>query len=147
VCPYGQGEFMPRIIGVDIPKEKRIEISLTYLYGIGRALSNIVLKEAGINPDKRAKDLSDEEVARITHILQKGSLRVEGDLRRDISQNIKRLMDIGSWRGMRHKKGLPVRGQRTRTNSRTRKGKKKVYLAPVVKKESAPKAAARPAGK
>ena len=99
---------MPRIIGVDIPKEKRIEISLTYLYGIGRALSNVVLKEAGINPDKRAKDLSEEEVSRITQILQKGPLRVEGDLRRDISQNIKRLMDIGSWRGMRHKKGLPV---------------------------------------
>jgi len=137
---------MPRIVGVDLPKEKRIEIALTYLYGVGRKVSNDVLKEAGISPDKRAKDLSDEEVARITNILQKGSLRIEGDLRRDISQNIKRLMDIGSWRGMRHKKGLPVRGQRTRTNSRTRKGKKKVYLAPV-KKESAPKAAAKPAGK
>jgi len=135
---------MPRIIGVDIPKEKRIEIALTYLYGIGRAMSNVVLKEAGISPDKRAKDLSEEEVSRITNILQKGSLRIEGDLRRDISQNIKRLMDIGSWRGMRHKKGLPVRGQRTRTNSRTRKGKKRVNLAPVVKKE-APKA--KPAAK
>ncbi len=133
---------MPRIIGVDIPKEKRIEIALTYLYGIGRALSNVVLKEAGINPDKRAKDLSEEEVSRITAILQKGSLRIEGDLRRDISQNIKRLMDIGSWRGMRHKKGLPVRGQRTRTNARTRKGKKRVNLAsPIKKAESAPKAA------
>ena len=133
---------MPRIIGIDIPKEKRIEIALTYLYGIGRALSNIVLKEAGINPDKRAKDLSDEEVMRITQILQKGALRVEGDLRRDISQNIKRLMDIGSWRGMRHKKGLPVRGQRTRTNARTRKGKKISNQAPVVKKAEAPKAKA-----
>lgn len=128
---------MPRIIGVDIPKEKRIEIALTYLYGIGRALSNVVLKEAGINPDKRAKDLSEEEVSRITNILQKGSLRIEGDLRRDISQNIKRLMDIGSWRGMRHKKGLPVRGQRTRTNARTRKGKKRVNLAPIRKVEPA----------
>ncbi|MFH1190738.1 MAG: 30S ribosomal protein S13 [Candidatus Omnitrophota bacterium] len=126
---------MPRIIGVDIPKEKRIEIALTYLYGIGRALSNVVLKEAGINPDKRAKDLSEEEVSRITQILQKGSLRVEGDLRRDISQNIKRLMDIGSWRGMRHKKGLPVRGQRTRTNAHTRKGKKRSNQAPIKKAE------------
>jgi len=136
---------MPRIMGIDIPKEKRIEISLTYFYGIGRALSNVVLKEAGINPDKRAKDLSEEEVSRLTNILQKGSLRIEGDLRRDISQNIKRLMDIGSWRGMRHKKGLPVRGQRTRTNSRTRKGKKRVNLAVVKKAE--PAKAAKPAGK
>ncbi len=133
---------MPRIIGVDIPKEKRIEIALTYLYGIGRALSNVVLKEAGINPDKRAKDLSEEEVSRITQILQKGSLKIEGDLRRDISQNIKRLMDIGSWRGMRHKKGLPVRGQRTRTNARTRKGKKRTNQAPTIKKAEAPKAKA-----
>jgi len=126
---------MPRIVGVDIPKEKRIEIALTYLYGIGRALSNVVLKEAGINPDKRAKDLSEEEVSRITQILQKGSWRIEGDLRRDISQNIKRLMDIGSWRGMRHKKGLPVRGQRTRTNARTRKGKKRINQASIKKVE------------
>ena len=133
---------MPRIIGVDIPKEKRIEISLTYLYGIGRAMSNVVLKEAGINPDKRAKDLSEEEVSRITQILQKGPLRIEGDLRRDISQNIKRLMDIGSWRGMRHKKGLPVRGQRTRTNARTRKGKKRTSQAPIKKTEASPKAKA-----
>ena len=133
---------MPRIIGIDIPKEKRIEIALTYLYGIGRAQSNIVLKEAGISPDKRAKDLTEEEVSRITQILQKGSLRIEGDLRRDISQNIKRLMDIGAWRGMRHKKGLPVRGQRTRTNARTRKGKKRVNLAPIKKAEAAPKAKA-----
>ena len=136
---------MPRIIGVDIPKEKRVEIALTYLYGIGRAMSNVVLKEAGINPDKRAKDLSEEEVSRLTNILQKGSLRIEGDLRRDISQNIKRLMDIGSWRGMRHKKGLPVRGQRTRTNSRTRKGKKRVNLA--VAKKAEPVKTAKPAGK
>jgi len=134
---------MPRIIGVDIPKEKRIEIALTYLYGIGRANSNIVLAEAGVSPDKRAKDLSEEEVSRITHVLQKGSLRVEGDLRRDISQNIKRLMDIGSWRGSRHKKGLPVRGQRTRTNARTRKGKKKGNIA-VIKKVEPAKAAKAP---
>ena len=127
---------MPRIIGVDIPKEKRIEISLTYLYGIGRAQSNVLLKEAQINPDKRAKDLSDEEVQRLTQILQKGTWRIEGDLRRDISQNIKRLMDIGSWRGMRHKKGLPVRGQRTRTNAHTRKGKKRSNQAPIRKVET-----------
>jgi small subunit ribosomal protein S13 len=131
---------MPRIAGIDIPKEKRIEIALTYLYGIGRVTSNLLLKEAGVSPDKRAKDLSDEEIMRITQILQKGSWRIEGDLRRDISQNIKRLMDIGSWRGMRHKKGLPVRGQRTRTNARTRKGKKRVNLASPVKKMEAPKA-------
>jgi len=136
---------MPRIIGIDIPKEKRIETSLTYLYGVGRAVSNIVLKEAGINPDKRAKDLTEDEVSRITQILQKGSLRIEGDLRRDISQNIKRLMDIGSWRGMRHKKGLPARGQRTRTNARTRKGKKRTNLAPIKKAE--PAKSAKPAGK
>ncbi|MDO9572869.1 MAG: 30S ribosomal protein S13 [Candidatus Omnitrophota bacterium] len=136
---------MPRIIGVDIPKEKRVEIALTYLYGVGRSLSNVILKEAGINPDKRAKDLSEEEISRITAILQKSSYRIEGDLRRDISQNIKRLMDIGSWRGMRHKKGLPVRGQRTRTNSRTRKGKRRVNLA--VTRKAEPAKAAKPAGK
>ena len=133
---------MPRIIGVDIPKEKRIEIALTYLYGVGRAVSNVVLKEASVNPDKRAKDLSEEEISRITAVLQKSSLRIEGDLRRDISQNIKRLMDIGSWRGMRHKKGLPVRGQRTRTNARTRKGKKRSTQAPVIKKAEPSKAKA-----
>jgi len=137
---------MPRIIGVDIPKEKKIEIALTYLYGIGRVQSNILLKTTGIDPNKRAKDLSEEEISRITIYLQKGALRIEGDLRRDISQNIKRLMDIGSWRGMRHKKGLPVRGQRTRTNAHTRKGKKRVNLAaPVKKAEGAPKV--KPAGK
>jgi len=137
---------MPRVLGVDIPKEKRIEISLTYLYGVGRALSNKILKEINIDPNKRAKELSDEEIARITNYLQKSGLRVEGDLRRDISQNIKRLMDIGSWRGSRHKKGLPVRGQRTRTNSRTRKGpsKGKGNMA-VVKKAEPSKAAAKPA--
>ena len=120
---------MPRILGVDIPKEKRIEIALTYLYGMGRALSNRVLKEANISPDKRAKELTEEEVSRIVNVIQKTGLRLEGDLRRDISQNIKRLMDIGSWRGLRHKKGLPVRGQRTRTNARTRKGPRKGNIA------------------
>lgn len=124
---------MPRILGIDIPKEKRIEIALTYLFGVGRRLSHIILKEAQIDPNKRAKDLSEEEVSRITNTIQKNALRVEGDLRRDISQNIKRLMDIGSWRGLRHKKGLPVRGQRTRTNARTRKGPRRGGMA-VVKK-------------
>ena len=115
---------MPRIIGVDIPKEKRIEISLMYIYGIGRSLSNKILKVANISPDKRAKDLTEEEVARLSSIIQK-DYRVEGDLRRDISANIKRLIDIGTYRGLRHRRGLPVRGQRTKTNARTRKGPRK----------------------
>ena len=135
---------MPRILGVDIPKEKRIEIALTYLYGVGRNLSNKILKEAGISPDKRAKDLNEDEVSYITNTIQKGGYKVEGDLRREISQNIKRLMDIGCWRGMRHKKGLPVRGQRTRTNARTRKGPRRGGLA-VVKKPTEDKKAAPPA--
>ncbi|MFH1269606.1 MAG: 30S ribosomal protein S13 [Candidatus Omnitrophota bacterium] len=139
---------MPRILGVDIPKEKRIDIALTYLYGIGRHTSNIILKEAGINPDKRAKDLSEEEVSYITNAIQKSGYKVEGDLRREISQNIKRLMDIGSWRGMRHKKGLPVRGQRTRTNARTRKGPRKGGMAVIKKPTEERKAApiAKPKG-
>ena len=126
---------MPRILGVDIPKEKKIEIALSYLYGVGRAMSIKILKEAQIDPAKRAKDLTEDEVMHITNIIQKGGYRAEGDLRRDISQNIKRLIDIGSWRGLRHKKGLPVRGQRTRTNARTRKGKRKGGLAVVRKPE------------
>jgi small subunit ribosomal protein S13 len=136
---------MPRILGVDIPKEKRIEISLTYLYGIGRSLSNKILKEVQVDPNTRAKDLSEEEVSRITNALQKSGLKLEGDLRRDISQNIKRLIDIGSWRGMRHKKGLPVRGQRTRTNARTRKGPRKGGMA--VMKKAVPVKAAPPVAK
>ncbi|MFA5118363.1 MAG: 30S ribosomal protein S13 [Candidatus Omnitrophota bacterium] len=127
---------MPRILGVDIPKEKRIDIALTYLYGVGKFVALLILKDAQIAPEKRAKDLSDEEVARIVNAIQKCSYKIEGDLRRDISQNIKRLTEIGSYRGMRHKKGLPVRGQRTRTNSRTRKGPKKGSMA-VVKKKTA----------
>jgi len=112
------------MMGVDIPKGKRIEISLTYIYGIGRTLSNRILKVAAINPDTRAKDLTEEEVTRLTGVIQKEA-KVEGDLRREVSQNIKRFIDIGSWRGLRHKKGLPVRGQRTKTNARTRKGPRK----------------------
>ncbi len=115
---------MPRIIGIDIPKEKRIEIALTYIFGIGRTMSNRILEEAGISPDKRAKDLDDQEVTTITHIIQE-RYRVEGDLRREHLGNIKRLMGIGTYRGMRHKKNLPTRGQRTRSNARTRKGPKK----------------------
>ena len=131
---------MPRILGVDIPKEKRIEIALTYLYGVGRKTSNYILNEAKIAPDKRAKDLTEEEISRIVNTINKSSLRLEGDLRRDISQNIKRLVDIGSWRGLRHRKGLPVHGQRTRTNSRTRKGPRKGGSA-VIKKAPEAKAA------
>ncbi len=115
---------MPRICGVDVPKEKRIEIALTYIYGIGRATSNKILKVVGISPDTRAKDLNEEEVSKLTSVIQQQE-KVEGDLRRDISSNIKRLMDISSYRGFRHKRGLPVRGQRTHTNARTRKGPKK----------------------
>jgi small subunit ribosomal protein S13 len=115
---------VPRIIGVDIPKEKRVELALTYVYGIGRSLSNKILKVANISPDKRAKDLTEEEVAKLSSIIQK-EYKVEGDLRREISANIKRLIDIGSYRGFRHRRGLPVRGQRTKTNARTRKGPRK----------------------
>ena len=115
---------MPRIVGIDLPKNKRIEIALTYLFGIGRTLSNKILKVANVNPNTRAKDLTDEEVSKIAAIIQ-NDYKVEGDLRREISTNIKRLIDIGSYKGSRHKKGLPVRGQRTHTNARTRKGPRK----------------------
>ena len=115
---------MARIAGIDLPKEKRIEIALTYIYGIGRALSNKILKQAAVNPDTRAKDMKEDEVSRVAAIIQK-ECKVEGDLRREISQSIKRLIDIGSYRGLRHRKSLPVRGQRTKTNARTRKGPRK----------------------
>ncbi|MBN2097246.1 MAG: 30S ribosomal protein S13 [Candidatus Omnitrophica bacterium] len=130
---------MPRIIGIDIPKDKRIEIALTYIYGISRSLSNRILKTTGINPDTRAKDLTEEEVSRLTNVIQK-DYKVEGDLRREIAQHIKRLIDIGSWRGLRHKKGLPVRGQRTRTNARTRKGPRRTVGAIKAKEKAAPAA-------
>ena len=112
---------MPRIVGVEVPKDKRIEIALTYLFGVGRPMSQKILEMTHVDPKKRAKDLTDEEVGRLTQAVQ-STCKVEGDLRREISGNIKRLIDIGSYRGLRHKKGLPVRGQRTRTNARTRKG-------------------------
>ncbi len=126
---------MPRILGVDIPKEKRIEASLKYIYGIGPQRSRKILEKANIDGNRRAKDLSDEEIAKITSVIQT-SYVTEGDLRREIGQNIKRLMDIGAYRGLRHRKGLPVRGQRTRTNARTRKGKKQTAAAPMVRKEA-----------
>jgi small subunit ribosomal protein S13 len=115
---------MPRICGVDIPKEKRIEISLTYIQGIGRTLSNKVLKIVQIDPNIRARDLSEEDIARITMAINKNYI-TEGDLRREVAANIKRNMDIGTYRGQRHKKGLPVRGQSSKTNARTRKGPKR----------------------
>ena len=119
---------MARIAGVDLPRQKRVEIALTYIYGIGVSRSNKILGEAGIEPSVRVKDLSEEETSRIAKIID-GQGGVEGDLRKDISLNIKRLMEIGSYRGMRHRRNLPVRGQRTRTNARTRKGPRKGAVA------------------
>ena len=115
---------MARIAGVDLPNEKRVEIGLTYIYGIGLTTSQRVLKEAGVNPDTRCRDLSDEEVSKIREIIDATTL-VEGDLRRETALNIKRLTEIGCYRGLRHRRSLPVRGQRTKTNARTRKGPRK----------------------
>ena len=115
---------MARIAGVDLPRDKRIEIGLTYVFGIGRTSAKRILEETGINPDTRVRDLSDEEEARIRECIDKEFI-VEGDLRRQVALNIKNLTEIGSYRGLRHRKGLPVRGQRTHTNARTRKGKSK----------------------
>ena len=112
---------MARIAGVDIPNQKRVEIALTYIYGIGRKSANDILAKTGINPDTRAKDLTEEEVAKRRDEIEK-SYTVEGDLRRDVALNIKRMVEINCYRGIRHRKGLPVRGQRTKTNARTRKG-------------------------
>ncbi|HCA21181.1 MAG TPA: 30S ribosomal protein S13 [Lachnospiraceae bacterium] len=116
---------MARIAGIDLPREKRIEIGLTYIYGIGRVTSNKLLAEAGVNPDTRVKDLTDDEVKKISDAIDKMDIMVEGDLRRDVALNIKRLQEIGCYRGIRHRKGLPVRGQKTKTNARTRKGPKR----------------------
>ena len=115
---------MARIAGVDLPKNKRSEIGLTYIYGIGRTSSKQILAKAGIDPNKKIGDLNDDEVSKIRTIIQ-AEYKTEGSMRSEMQMNIKRLMDIGSYRGLRHRKGLPVRGQRTRTNSRTRKGKRK----------------------
>ncbi|MFR8172854.1 MAG: 30S ribosomal protein S13 [Marvinbryantia sp.] len=115
---------MARIAGVDLPREKRIEIGLTYIYGIGRTSADKILEAAGVNPDTRVRDLTDEEVSRIRDVMDE-HYTVEGDLRREIALNIKRLQEIGCYRGIRHRKGLPVRGQKTKTNARTRKGPRK----------------------
>ena len=115
---------MARISGVDLPREKRVEIGLTYIYGIGRTSANRILAEAGVNPDTRVKDLTDDEVKKLAAIIA-DTQTVEGDLRREIAMNIKRLQEIGCYRGIRHRKGLPVRGQKTKTNARTRKGPKR----------------------
>ena len=116
---------MARIAGVDLPREKRIEIGLTYVYGIGRTTANKILKEAGVNPDTRVRDVTDDEVKKLTEAIEKLNVMVEGDLRREVALNIKRLQEIGCQRGIRHRKGLPVRGQNTKNNARTRKGPKR----------------------
>jgi small subunit ribosomal protein S13 len=115
---------MARISGVDLPREKRVEVGLTYIYGIGLATSQKILAETAVSPDTRIRDLSDDEVGRLREVIDR-DYRVEGDLRREVAMNIKRLIDIGSYRGLRHRRGMPMRGQRTRTNARTRKGPKR----------------------
>ncbi|MEW6674655.1 MAG: 30S ribosomal protein S13 [Nitrospirota bacterium] len=118
---------MARIAGVDLPKNERVEIGLTRIFGVGRSLSKKILSETKVNPDTRVRDLTDEDIVKIRSVIDR-DFRIEGDLRRDISMNIKRLMDIGCYRGLRHRSGLPVRGQRTRTNARTRKGPRKAAV-------------------
>lgn len=115
---------MARIAGVDLPREKRVEIGLTYIYGIGRSSANKILTAANVNPDTRVRELTDDEVKRLAEVIEKDYM-VEGDLRREVALNIKRLQEIGCYRGIRHRKGLPVRGQKTKTNARTRKGPKR----------------------
>lgn len=119
---------MARIAGVDLPRNKRIEVALTYIYGIGRQTSSRILEESGVGPSVRTDDLTDEQVSAIRHTIEK-SYRVEGDLRRDVQTSIKRLMDLGCYKGLRHRRNLPVRGQRTHTNARTRKGPKRATVA------------------
>lgn len=130
---------MARIAGVDLPREKRIEVSLQYIYGIGRTTAKVICEKAGVKVETRTKDLTDDEVRRIRDTIEAG-VKVEGDLRREISMNIKRLMDLGCYRGLRHRKGLPVRGQRTHTNARTRKGPKKGLVRKPMAAAPAPKA-------
>jgi len=115
---------MARIAGVDLPRDKRLEIALTYIYGIGRSTSSNILAETGVRPDTRVRDMTEDEITRLRDVIER-TLRVEGDLRRMVQSNIQRLVDIGCYRGIRHRRGLPVRGQRTRTNARTRKGPKR----------------------
>jgi small subunit ribosomal protein S13 len=134
---------MARVAGVDLPREKRGEIAVTYIYGIGRPTGSRILAQAGVDPGKRVKTWTDEETARVREIIER-ELKVEGDLRREVSMNVKRLMDVGSYRGIRHRRGLPVRGQRTHTNARTRKGPRKGVM--VKKKPAATAAPARKAG-
>jgi len=130
---------MARIAGVDLPREKRVQVALTYIYGIGRSRANEILQITGVNPDTRVRSLTDEEVTRLREVIDR-NYKVEGDLRRDVAMDIRRLIEIGSYRGQRHRKGLPVRGQRTRTNARTRKGPRK-----TVGRVKAAKAPAGPA--
>jgi small subunit ribosomal protein S13 len=119
---------MARIAGVDLPRDKRVEIALTYIYGLGRTTSNQILAKTGVNPDTRVRDLTEEEVTKLREVIDR-DFKVEGDLRREESMNVKRLIEIGSYRGMRHRRGLPVRGQRTKTNARTRKGPRRTVGA------------------
>ena len=130
---------MARIAGVDLPREKRVQVALSYIYGIGRSRANEILQITGVNPDTRVRSLTDEEVTRLREVIDR-NYKVEGDLRRDVAMDIRRLIEIGSYRGQRHRKGLPVRGQRTRTNARTRKGPRK-----TVGRVKAAKATAGPA--
>jgi small subunit ribosomal protein S13 len=119
---------MARIAGVDLPRTKRVEVGLTYIFGIGRVRSNHILKDAGVSPDIRIKDLSEDDVRKISRVIEEQG-GVEGDLRKEVTMNIKRLMEIGCYRGMRHRRGLPVHGQNTKTNARTRKGPKRLQVA------------------
>ena len=136
---------MARVAGVDLPRDKRGEVALTYIYGIGVPTSRRLLHEASIDPNKRVKAWSDDEVGRVREIIER-SLKVEGDLRREVSMNVKRLMDIGAYRGIRHRRGLPVRGQRTHTNARTRKGPRRGVMIKKKPAAAAPAAPARKAG-
>ena len=133
---------MARIAGVDLPREKRVQVALSYIYGIGRSRANEILQITGVNPDTRVRSLTDEEVTRLREVIDR-NYKVEGDLRRDVAMDIRRLIEIGSYRGQRHRKGLPVRGQRTRTNARTRKGPRKtVGRVKAAKAPAGPAAAA-----
>src|SRR5580765_3573127 len=134
---------MARISGVDLPKEKRVDIALSYIYGIGRKLGNDIITEAQIDPATRVKNLTEAEVNKISSIIQAREIRVEGDLRRDIQANVRRLMELGSYRGFRHRRNLPCRGQRTKTNARTRRGRRKTVGSARAEKPSA--AGAKPA--
>jgi small subunit ribosomal protein S13 len=134
---------MARVAGVDLPREKRGEVAVTYIYGIGRSTANRILAKASVDPAKRVKSWSDDETARVREIIER-ELKVEGDLRREISMNVKRLMDVGSYRGIRHRRGLPVRGQRTHTNARTRKGPRKGVMVKKKPTAAAPAPSAAP---